>query len=683
MTYKIPSQYRGKEILSEWWRPCHPDFEYPDDFVEWVDSINSGWQNKKTYDKFELYREQARLWLLDKSTILDFHNELDQEEWLIEEIRRCKENSLYFCNKYGWVKEDKAEGGMLKYIAWEAQEVLLFLFDCGYSFLIGKARQIGFTTTMCLAGMKRVNFFKSYFIKFVTYTEEKGIEIFRDKVKWTYNKIPDHLAKEVKNWTDKVMSFDVKGVRKGREEGSGQRFEVTAPSITAINGGSPSCTLVDEVGLMEIFGEMMAEARPALFKYNPETRKMTMQQQFIGWGTSGDMDKGGAVFESLFMFYLGEWRARRFESGIIPLFFNAYARRGVDHDFLMQQKKEAESKKDTPKGDKFLVQFYQAYPIEISDMFIRKTKTLVPRTMIDRRMREIVSLGDQIEYGRFEPIFDKSRPTPDLFCDYKIVGAQWVRMREGDESVTACIINHPPAGEFWKNRYYQGTDPINSETGYSNMSSAIWDAYSNTVASVVFDRQRNFKETYLQCLLQSLYYDQVSDGGVPELLENNIGDMYLDFQEVLGFSRKIVPNTALPEYMQTNTKWFGISNRTNTAPRIIAKLEELLDAYGENINVAWFWNQLRTFVEKDLRSPNSQRQTRYQAGDTRYDRDDTIFAIVFAYINAISHAKKEPVNLRSEATEKKINRRFVMNQQTNWRKRLCEVDSNGNIVRML
>ena len=170
-------------ILTTEWKPNHKEFEYPKDFVDWVDSINTGWQNKVKYIPFELYCRQAESWLRDETELTDFQTEEEQYDWLTEEITRCQDNSLYFCNKYGWIKEDKSENGMLKYKAWEAQRVLLFLFDCGHSMMIGKARQIGFTTTMCLAGMKRVNLNKSYFIKFVTHSERKGLEIFRDKVK--------------------------------------------------------------------------------------------------------------------------------------------------------------------------------------------------------------------------------------------------------------------------------------------------------------------------------------------------------------------------------------------------------------------------------------------------------------------------------------------------------------------
>ena len=172
------------EILTSEWKPSHKEFEYPQSFVNWLDSINSGWQNKIYHEPFDIYCKQAEMWLQDDSDILDFDTEDDQVDWLLTEIQRCKDNTLYFCNKYGYIKEDRAENGMLPYQAWDAQKVLLFLFDCGYSLMIGKARQIGFTSTMCLAGMKRVNFNKSYFIKFVTHSKDKGVEIFRDKVKW-------------------------------------------------------------------------------------------------------------------------------------------------------------------------------------------------------------------------------------------------------------------------------------------------------------------------------------------------------------------------------------------------------------------------------------------------------------------------------------------------------------------
>jgi hypothetical protein len=254
-----------------------------------------------------------------------------------------------------------------------------------------------------------------------------------------------------------------------------------------------------------------------------------------------------------------------------------------------------------------------------------------------------------------------------------------------DVLTTSLIVNHPPKGEIWKNRWYQGTDPINSETGHSKMSSAIWDAYTNSVSSVLFYREKKFKVCYLQVLLQNLYYDQQNRGGIKELIESNIGDMHLDFQEIHGFKHKFTSNSTLPDYLQTSGgKWFGINNRVNTAGHIIAKLEELLDAYHGGVDVPWFWEQLKTFTEKDLKSTQSHRQTRYQASDLRYDFDDAIFSIVFSYINAVSHSRLEPVNIKGEGTESKIVRRQIQNAQTGWNLRMADVDvSTGKVIRII
>ena len=91
----------SKLIKTSDWKPNHVEFEYPKPFVDWIDSINSGWQNKIKYKNFELYCEQARQWLEDDTIITDFDNEEDQYDFLSREIQRCNDNTLYFCNKYG------------------------------------------------------------------------------------------------------------------------------------------------------------------------------------------------------------------------------------------------------------------------------------------------------------------------------------------------------------------------------------------------------------------------------------------------------------------------------------------------------------------------------------------------------------------------------------------------------
>lgn len=674
-----------KQLETIDWYPSHKQFDYPDEFIKWIDSMNRGYQYRTRYEPFETYCLHAEQLLDDLTEIQDFNTESEQIEWLEDEIQKCNDNTLYFCNKYGWIKEQTALDGKLKYQAWDAQKILLFLYDCGYSTMIGKARQIGFTTTMCLAGMKRVNLNKSYFIKFITHSKDKGEEIFRDKVKWAFTKLPAFMSQEVKNWTASLMNMEKKGDKKGKDEGGASMFQVDSPSVTAINGGSPSCVFVDEIGLFEIFGEMMREGRPALFKYDPEQDEMIMQQQFMAWGTGGEMDKGGSVFESEFKQCLSEWQKRNFKYGIIPLFFNAYARRGVTDKFINNEIKAYKAQEGTRQGEIAKVQFHQAYPITIDDMFLRKSKTLVPVNYCNDRLHEIYGMEVPIDYGYFEPIYDILQPTPDSYVPYRITGAKFVSTGDRDHVMTSTVvITHPPAKECWVHRFYQGTDPINSETGHSKMCSAVWDSLTNSVASVVFHREKKFKETYLQVLLQSLYYDQENKGGIKELVENNIGDMHIDFQEMLGFKHKFTSNSSLPEYLKTHGgKWFGISNKVNTAPRILAKLEELIEGYGEQINIPWFWEQLKTFVEKDLKAASSHRQTRYQAADARYDYDDCIFAIVFSYINAQCYSRYEPENIKQAKAEVKTFKRYVQCKETNYRMKLALVDSTGKVLRIL
>jgi outer membrane cobalamin receptor len=110
----------------------------------------------------------------------------------------------------------------------------------------------------------------------------------------------------------------------------------------------------------------------------------------------------------------------------------------------------------------------------------------------------------------------------------------------------------------------------------------------------------------------------------------------------------------------------------------------MVDAYGINIDVPWLWEQMKTFVEKDLKSSTSHRQTRYQAADTRYDYDDAIFAITFAYINAQAHSRYEPENIRNEDKNTHVVIRYVQCKETNFRMKRARVDSRtGKILKVL
>ena len=109
----------------------------------------------------------------------------------------------------------------------------------------------------------------------------------------------------------------------------------------------------------------------------------------------------------------------------------------------------------------------------------------------------------------------------------------------------------------------------------------------------------------------------------------------------------------------------------------------MLDAFGDQIDIPWFWEQLKTFTEKDLKSTTSHRQTRYQASDLRYDYDDAIFSIAFAYINSLCYSQNEPENVKNGRGTEQTFRRYVQNKQTNYRKKLAVVNKKGEILRII
>ncbi len=84
-----------------------------------------------------------------------------------------------------------------------------------------------------------------------------------------------------------------------------------------------------------------------------------------------------------------------------------------------------------------------------------------------------------------------------------------------------------------------------------------------------------------------------------------------------------------------------------------------------------------------MKSQNTNRQTRYQASDLRYDYDDVIFSITYAYINALAHVKYDPENIAGEATTKQVTVRYVQTKETNYRMRLARVDKNGKVLKII
>lgn len=646
----------GVDIKTSEWMP-ESVLEHTQEFYDFVTSMNEqGFQKKVTYEPLKLYIQQAHNWLADKKTMEDCVDREEKIAYFNQEWKRCLENSLYFVDKYLYLKEtDEEDGSSIKYLAKPVHEVLLFLADCGYSMIIGKPRQIAATTTFQGWAIKKMTFVKNIFIKFVTMDVDTAEEIMEDKLKFPVSQLPKWLRPSVKGDSHEGLTFGrtIPG-QKGARGGANSRFGVVAPSVSAINAGAPPIVMVDEAGYIKVLGKMIRESRPTMFRQDLKTGKLAMKRQLIIWSTGG-VDEGKnrvktKSFEEEVNHARDKWKKKEFDYGIVPIFFDWTTRPGISKKFYESEKRNYTS--DGPDKEQKMNQFRLTYPSRWEDMFLTESKTLIPSSAISWHEDRIIRAGGEFDPqpGYFEPVLDMNSPTTanDDF-GYKVIGAEFVPVEHGSDRATTWIFMHPERG--WKHRYYKGTDPIMSDNGYSNMASSIWDKKLNTISAIMNYRDDDYKYSYQQCFLMGLYYnpDKHHDG-VPELLESNIGTSYRDYVDNKGYFHTLVYRTQLPDIFQGGGQLIGIDNRAMRNKFIINKMDEMFQMYGKNFYFLVLFAQLRTFVCV----MNERGNEIWGVSDKRQYQDDTLFSSVFSYI--CSTVDENPPRYFSSETEKHVER---------------------------
>lgn len=639
-----------KEIVKDDWCPSSR-LEHTQQFVLWIDSINNSFASKRYYEKYDLYCQQADMWYASNDSIINYETGEEQWEFAKREFDRCNENTLYFANKYCYLYEPDMEGGKRKYYAnenYEHHRVLLYLFDCGYSFMLGKPRQIGSTSALGLAAIKKTLFTTNHYLKYIAEDKKTSEEIFDQKIKFCYATLPEWMKDSVVNDRDNLFRIGKKG-KKGDISGTNSKIEVVVPHPTAINGGSPPVVFIDEIGNIGCLSEMLLEARPTLYWRNPETKKFELRRQICSWSTGGYMQNGKGAFEREWNRITGLWKEGNYETGIIPIFFDWTTRCSAEE---YEREKAfyygARAKDKNMDLEQSKIQFHQHYPSSPADMFSTTTKTLVSRESIDaglKRIAELPALNRGV-WGYFEPVYDTSKPLgEDSDIPFKIIGADFIPCEdEMDEKCTTFIFSHPKRN--WRNRYYQGTDPISSDTGTSKFASAIWDAqYYAPVALVNYRESHNTKKSYLQSILLGMYYDVERGTGVKDLLERNAGMAYKDYKDAKGFFHTLVFASELPDVMQSGGgDAIGIDNNNRINQLIIDRMTEVCNVYGDRIYIPTFWEQLKTFICK---LTDSGRIT-WTSIDKRYFCDDVLFAVTFSYICRLCYSNKIPYDINDE-----------------------------------
>ena len=652
------------------WRP-QSVVDHTPEFVAFINSmINNGFIGKTEYYPFEVYKAQAMKWLEDN---IDPYN-TDNPDYAIEsELSRIDSNTFYFAEKYAFIKEGSDDSGILKYRSKEHNALLYYLIDCGYCLLIGKPRQIWYTTTVGIFVVKRLITRANYYMKFVTVSEDKGIEILRDKFKFPFQNLPEWMKCGVISDSLSVFHLGEK-IDKGTVELPNSRCETVAPSPTAINGGSPQMTLIDEIGEVPDLVEILFETRPTLFTDTKQDGNLKLARQILCWGTGVSSNTGKRAFQRFWNSTLKLWDSGEYRSSIfVPVFISWHCRCNPEiyaSEYKAYMAGASDSTKElTSENDRSSL-FNMHYPARPIDMFGMSSNRLVSKSIIETGLKKIRDLSELQKpiFGYFEPIYDLQSPLESAYTAYKIIGATFVPCTESDDKMSCCMIKRPDP--MWRNRYYQGTDPLLHETGVSLHASTIWDCNipvkdkeSNdtfTEAPICFinhRRQYDPKESFLQMMLMGIYYDTDHVAGVkqgvPEVIENNLGISYKEFKEFYGFGKNIVMNSELydPELQGGGSRW-GINTSgqgmNRRKAKVVEVLKDLTSNYCQNIYYKVFFEQLDTYVSV------VKSNVVWQPLDKSQYRDDVLDATAFARICSLSYTHKKSQIVDESVETKKV-----------------------------
>lgn len=659
--------------------------EHEIDFVDWINSINQrGFKNKISYRKFNLYCQQAYTWLDENTTSSDFEDEEQRSDYRQQELARCDENALYFLNKYVYYQDGNATdgSGTEKYVARPTHEFLAYIDDCGYSMAMAKGRQQAVTTTIMSLSVRDVIFKVNHFMKFITEDDKKAVEIFEDKLKFPFGLLPDWMRPNILNERDNLFKVGYKE-EKGKKEGVGSKIAVDVPKRTAVAGGAPQKVLIDEAGNINILGVMIGNAEPTRLRFNPATGKLESVRKLWFYGTGGEMEKGGKAFETEFMAIQKAWdEGTRTET--IPIFFDWTCRVGATPEIYEKEKRKAYAKAENPadpNAKRHITEFYQSWPSSLSDVFRTAAKTLIDEDYIDRAIKRINEAKQKHNFtlhqsGFFEPEYDLNEPTPEgSDTPYKIIGANFIPTEDIDSRASCTIFLQP--NREWIDRYYKGTDPIDTDTGLSNFASTIWDDYYNCPAAILNWRIPDYPQVFLQSMLMGIYYDDINKKGIRELLEANRGSAYYQYMKAKGYAKRAVVNFELPDHLQNRTaknEGVGIDSHGDRTSAIVNLMFQMFKLYGDNFYHSVLFEQAKTFTcvisggGKEMWGPMNKK----------YFKDDTLWSTTYSYICAkMCFPTIYPKNIETLKNEVKLTYKTVRGSDLKLKRVLVRTTGNG------
>lgn len=638
-----------RDILKEDWC-CDEPAQVDPKFAKFILSHYKRFCDLGVYEPFFLYVRQAQRWMQDPEPDLDEMTDAQRWAYYNKEFDRFCQNLAYALWRVVWYKESSLPGGEGKYEPTLAMFFLLYLINDGRSGFIGKGRQITSTTTIAAVCVIMMITRRNFHAKLIACDLDTTEEIFEDKVKYAFGRLPNWLKPIVSN--DKDNLFRVlfnRSASKGSKKAMSSKVAIVAPKLSAINGGAPDFVAVDEAPFLDIFTGMVEEGRPTMFAKGKDG-ELRMLRQLWAWGTGGRSSKGGGEFEKAHRALFKRWESGVFVDGIVPIFLDWTCRPGMTEEMYLKEKARvmaAVADGSTQADfDKALTLFRQHYPSSLDDMYSVSANTLVPPAIIYKESEKITALPLELrpQYGHYDPVFSESAKMPEhSYFPYKVVGAKWVPSPEG--SVDACLMFMRP--ERSKDRYYQGTDPIMSNEGLSMHASAIWDAYLCTIPCIVNTRFQDPYQCYLQSKLMGIYYRNEGQAACMELVENNIGRPYIKWVTgpEWGLLSTMVTQFFLPDYLRGGGDDIGWNSKEHRKFSMVQSVGlPMLEVFGSNIYIPELWSQLRFFVGKT----SGRNRVLWGTDNAKQHCDDVVDASFAANACRLCFPSKQPIILDME-----------------------------------
>ena len=619
-------KWKDKEITREDWRPDDAT-EMDEGFYDFIDSHIPRFNNLGVYEPFFLYIEQARRWLEETDSLEDI-DPSERFEWKQRELSRIADNKLYGLNRYATIKEDGFAGGRRKFIASAPHALVAYICDRGNHFDLVKGRQAAVTSMMmAIVDLDMVTMPSWTGVFMVHKKDGTGKTLFRDKHQSTLQHFPTWITGEfdvAKGFSAEstIIDFDP-GTTKATKGMDISEFRLlSAEDSMTVNGRTPTRSLFDECQNIHTYQKIKGEIAPTLYQQNPETGKYDLVRSIWAWGTGSSNASGQGSFENDFKGLLDAWQGRQPTQGWVPLFFDWTCRPGMRRDFYNDRKNEylrgtTEETKGLSDSERLSL-FSAHYPSKPDDAFMSTHKTLIPMEYIIRQQQRISSLCINAEPslapvpGRFVPIFNEAITLHgDNYYEHPVIGVRWEPSAIDDITAPVKMFMDRPS-KPWINRFFQGTDPIQNDGGFSRFSSVIWDqaagvvgegneiGYLPTVACVLNSRSYNPADLFVQCALMGMYYANHGQKACKELVEINVGHRYVDFKcsPILGLRESLLTrHQLLPKYRTGQAKnIYGVDLKGGSGSRkshLYADIVELLLANWHNIWYYDIWSQIR------------------------------------------------------------------------------------------